>query len=255
MAQTLLLTSLALFISLSSISNTYARGVKDPIFDFIKHTDLSRKDVIYRIDADLNEDGVNDIFLSSSSEYHRAGKQGVSWMAYLSTPEGFKEEGGITMSSGGGVLKRLPETGNRPAFLEYFHVAAGRGSVVAQYVDNSNKIQLINYGEFNIHEATGSEADRQRMNRIYSSGLKLKYKYQKIPLEKILSEEELKKYDTKKDDFFSLHHFVSDPAVANRQLVYRKSDNKLVGFLENGLDFTPIADKDREKFEAKRFQK
>lgn len=251
MARTQIFVFVACLIGFISNGDTYATTVNDPISDFIEHSNLSAKDVIYKIEADLNEDGINDIFLSSSSDSHKSGRQGLSWVAYLTTKEGLmKSVFGITMSEQGGVLKRLPETRNRLAFLAYLHIAAGRGSVVAQYFDQSNKLHVFNFGEFNIHETTGNQADRNRVNRLLSGG-KL-HNVQKLSLEEILNSKEVKKYDSRKDDFYSQHNFVSDPNVPNRSLVYRKSDNKLVGYLDNGVKFTAINEKDREEFKAKR---
>jgi len=244
------LTNLIVLITLTlGLSNiAIARFVENPIVDFASHENLSSNDIVYKIEADLNEDGIDDIFLSSSSSERRAGKAGVSWQEYLSSPGGYTTADvedirpGISMPIDGVVYKRLVEINNKMAFVSFFSSGAGKGSIVAFYVDKANRIALFNFGQINIHEAHGKASDRTTFSMLMSEGKK--YKKQTITKESSLTTNaNIFFVDTlkqKKDDFYSLHHFVSDSSGGNRQRVYRKSDNKLVGYLENGLVFVPL---------------
>jgi len=225
-----------------------ARFVEDPITDFTAQENLLSNEVIYKIEADLNDDGVNDIFLSSSSNERRAGKAGVSWQEYLSSPGGYITPGveeirsGISMPIDGVILKRLPEVNNRMSFVSFFSSGAGQGSIIVYYVDKANRIKLFNFAQINIHEIHGNVIDLNKFSKIMSGGTR--YKKQTLTNKDILSLNVNSLFSgtpsEKKDNFYTLHNFVSDPNNGNTQRVYRKSDNKLVGHLENGLNFIPL---------------
>jgi hypothetical protein len=70
-----------------------ARIITDPQQDYLnaKVNKLTRDDYIYTLTVDLNEDGVEDIFYSSSAKEDVASRRGAkTWVPYLSTPQDYQ---------------------------------------------------------------------------------------------------------------------------------------------------------------------
>ena len=81
---------ISLCLLLASAVVFATRIVNDPQQDYLntKVNELTRDVYIYTLSVDLNEDGVMDVFYSSSAETDRSSRRGArTWRPYLSSPQ------------------------------------------------------------------------------------------------------------------------------------------------------------------------
>ncbi len=120
--------------------------IDDPVADYLKRANelghdrtevlFYANDRLYRYDIDLNNDGLNEVLISSS--LGRQGKMGCVFCAYKSVPGGFERIGIMNLNPDGFYLGPIDEI-NAYGVTNFFPSGGGEGGTGA-YIYDGEKI-------------------------------------------------------------------------------------------------------------------
>jgi len=191
----IVLFSLFLFIPMMNAS----AGVDDVIKGFVKYHGLHREDEVIQMKFDWNEDGYDDLFLSSTLSDDDNARAGLFWNVYLSRPDGtYPEQPNDLISVPVGVrIKRMSQLSNRLALIYVHRGGADQGVIVAYWVDEKNNIKQQDFANIRL-DVEAPEADKKVANE-YFSGSKA-VKADRKPLSAFFSQNELDTIRSRNDD-------------------------------------------------------
>jgi len=248
-------TSLFILIVFFSPTAVFAVITQDPMQNYLKDSPPYKEDKLIVYKADFNEDGRDEVFISTDSKYLNNAKAGRSWSLYISVPSGYirsyeKSKVSLTFHSPKSLVRL---SNGRLGIIHYFASSARAGSVLAYYLDTDNVLQFQKMGEI---QAEPGEFDKKYNQALSDKGstvsaAKTTFKVRK--LEEIYTLAQIAGLKSYKDDFYSNHYIRKDPDDRQAYLVYRKSDNVLVGRKKFGV-FIPLEKTEMKSEQIQRAQ-
>ena len=133
---------IVLWLLLLQMPTSFGAIVSDPDADFLAKAGIKAKTAITHIEADLNNDGVDDKLYTvgpwSAEDINPSSKAGLVWLPYLSTPDGFFVDPKNTVifrtdAIHYGYVKQLKQK----ALLTYAPASAEAGTLFAIYAEKT----------------------------------------------------------------------------------------------------------------------
>lgn len=235
------------FVCSLLLSTTSVAGIKSPVNDFLS-SELRVEDKLIVFSVDLNEDGKNEVFISTDAEGRSNAKEGRIWDLYVSTKNGYVK---VLTKGGRPPIFKAPEslvrlTNGKLGIVNYQASSSGSGSLGAYYLGGDNLLELLDLGV--VVSSPGKFREK------YLEVLKPKIietdvsvvKVERFNLVDVYSENEVSQLASRFDDFESKYTYGrSDSKDPMRFPVLRKSDGALVGYKKYGV-FTPIEKTDTQ---------
>jgi hypothetical protein len=147
------------------------QAVEDPVRTFlVGFTPLAggddrffSDDVLMRVDADLDGDGVNEVFLTLQRD--RNGKQGNGWAVYKNRNGDYKYVGGVSFGGDDFYVGPVEEL-SRHGLVTFWPGGGGTGVLLA-YTLEKGKIKESTIGEVDRDRRTGELKGRGRLNKYF----------------------------------------------------------------------------------------
>lgn len=230
-------------VIIASMGAAIAASTDDPIGHFVSQEQLYQNDTLYQVRADINDDGFEDLLISSSSVDREYPKGKLVWDYYLSNGgKGYviPDMGnsiGLALPKLGVEIVRLDEIDNRSALLVYHSANAREGTLWAYYFDG-NQLKSETLGVLRLRQADGRVEDIEYYNKLIAQSSA--FRTESLTMRDALSVDAFNALIAKKEpDFFDLHNFLYDPDDSSSSIVVQKATGKVVGHFKHGV-FTPI---------------
>ena len=207
------------------------RLVSDPLQDYLGHLPtVFKEDSVIQMTIDLNEDGIKDYFLSSTSRDNDRARYGRTWTTYLSTPQGYQTpESGETgmgepdailvFSEGSIVVKYDDKAGGRKVISTFYPGGGGSGVIQGFYVNENNHLKSVELSRVGRNEVLTPITKEEAKGKI----LENEYQIDRFPLKEVMSAEQYQKLGNKADDFIEKYHVRPDFLDKDIVYVYEKS--------------------------------
>jgi len=241
---------LFILIVFFSPTKVFAVAIQDPIQHFYDNFEIFKDDKVLIYKVDLNEDGRDEIFISTNSPRRNNAKAGIIWELYISKDNGYVH---YRETSKIGVAFIAPEApvrlhNGRLAITHYHASNARSGSLFAYYLDGDNVVKKQKLGEINAEPGEYREKSNNiiKTETVTDQNQTGSSEYKIFSLQDIYSDSQVKKLKSYQDDFWATHSFRNDPDTPGKRLVYRKLDGEFVGYLVRGK-FEPTQKGDERK--------
>jgi len=173
-----------------------ALGETDPVREYVKNiTPLGGDNHFYsddrllRLDADIDGDGVNEVFITMGRD--RNGKQGNAWSIYRTDKDPAELIGGATFNDGGIYVGRLEEV-QAHGILSFWSSGGGEGQIMFTTL-KEGRMSEVSIGVVERDAKTGELKGREILNKYFGSGSK----FQRQTAQELRAEELQQKYGLK----------------------------------------------------------
>jgi hypothetical protein len=125
-----------------------APPVADPVVELVRAGGVDIDDDVLVVQFDWNEDGKDDLLVSTGRSASIGERMGADWNVWLSNSAGTYDLAANDMQLLPGILSvvRLPESANTKAVVVYRHLGGGLTGVEAYYLA-SGKVSMKGLGE------------------------------------------------------------------------------------------------------------
>lgn len=220
-----------------------AETTNDPVGHFVSQETLYQKDTLYQIRADINDDGYEDLLISSSNVDRQYPKGRLIWDYYLSDAgknylvADSGDSIGLVLPKWSINLARVEEIGNQIAILSIGYAGGAGGSLSAYYFDG-NELKLEKLGDLRFKQVGDTPKDMELLDRFAARSSEVRTKAS--TMEQILSKEAFGALLPEKEpDFHDLHDFAHDANDGSNNIVIHKATGLVVGHYKYGV-FTPL---------------
>ena len=213
-------------LGLTSTGVSMAQSTADPVANLVRAGGVNKEDEVVVASFDWNEDGKDDLLVTTGADIETAGRIGASWSVWLSNASGtYDSAGDVTAPDGGFSFARLSETGSGKALVVYEPNGGGTAGINAFYLNSGGKVETKRIGTIDTSGVTGIEESAALEKRVFGSAEKVEPK--RIPAAQLWPKEgpasapppavpQASQLDTIE---------VVDPLDQNRWLILRASAN------------------------------
>jgi hypothetical protein len=207
-----------------------AQSVADPVAELVRAGGVNKDDSVVVVNFDWNEDGKDDILVTTNANISTGGRDGGDWNVWLSNASGTYDLAGSVLSPGGAMsVVRLSEVGNAKAIAVYSPAGGGYTGITAYYLGSGQKVETKDIGTIGTSDITRTPEHDALEQRVFGSAVKVEPKI--IPAAQLWPKEvpattpppvpQASKSETIE---------VVDPLDQSRWIILRSSDNEVVGY-------------------------
>lgn len=148
-----------------------ALGEVDPVRDYLNKlsplggdTHFYADDRLLRLEADIDGDGVNEVFITLGRD--RNGKQGNAWSIYSVKKDRAEYIGGATFNDGGIYVGRVEEI-HANGIVSYWSAGGGEGQIMVTTLKNGHMSER-SLGAVERNRETGITKGRELLDKYFS---------------------------------------------------------------------------------------
>lgn len=239
----------------ASAGVSFADTTDDVISHFVSQDQVFQNDSLHQLRADINDDGFEDLLLSSTSERRQYPRGRVIWDYYLSDGK----VGYLITDPGQSIsmvlpknthhLVRLEQLDNRVALLSVSIASAAEGTLWAYYFDG-DQLKRERLDDLQLKQVGTTPKNTEMYDRLIEQATV--HTAASSSMQDILSEEAFNALPVdmpdREPDIFELNRFERDPNDPENFLVVDRVTGELIGTWKNGV-LTPI-EPERESVEG-----
>jgi hypothetical protein len=208
-----------------------AQTVDDPVAELVRAGGVNKEDEVVVASFDLNDDGKNDLLITTGADLAEGGRMGPEWSLWLSNSSGSYDSGGTVQARGGTIgIARLPEIGNAKAIVAYEPNGGLITAIKAYYLNSSGKAESRLVGTIDTGGEKSPEENAALEERVFGNAQKVEPK--RIPASQLWPKEGTSAEpphavpQTSQSDTIE----VIDPFDQTRWLILSASNHKLLGY-------------------------
>lgn len=148
-----------------------ALGAPDPVRDYLStlsvlggDNNFYADDRLLRLDADIDGDGVNEVFITLGR--NRNGKQGNAWSIYSVEKDRAEHIGGATFNDGGIYVGRVEEI-HAYGIVSYWSAGGGEGQIMVTTLKNGHMSER-SLGAVERNRETGVTKGRELLDKYFN---------------------------------------------------------------------------------------
>lgn len=234
----------SVFLFLLIAATAQADTTDDPVGHYVSTTEIYQSDTLFQVSADINEDGFQDLLISSTNRDRQEPKGVLLWDYYLSNRgENYfvTAKGGQTLipiQKFGVSMGRVESIGNKMALLST-QSGGGNSGVTTAYYFEGNVLKHKKIGDVQFQRRIVDDSGTDSWSDLRVTQI-AQYETLTMNLEESLSSDVFQSLPAERTPgFFDLHYMIKNPDDRTSRLVYDRATEALVGTYKHG-EFTPL---------------
>lgn len=215
----------------TAIGVATAQTADDPVLELVRAGGVNKEDAVVVANFDLNEDGKDDLLITTGAALSMGGHLGPDWSLWLSNSSGSYDWSGTVQAPGENIaIARLPEVGGSKSIVAYVPAGGGIAGINAFYLNSSGKVEVKGLGSIDTSDEKNLEENAALERRVFGSAQTVEAR--RIPAAKFWPKEGSSAEPPRAVPQESQSETIEvlDPFDRTRWLILSKSDYKLVGY-------------------------